>query len=125
MIMNKPKDTNEYIAGFAPEVQQLLEKVRSTIQKAAPEAVEAISYGMPAFKLNGNLVYFAAFKSHIGFYALPSGNEAFQKELSQYKTGKGSIQFPFDKPLPLELITKIVKFRVEENAQKVELKKKK
>lgn len=125
MIMNKPKDTNEYIAGFAPEVQQLLEKVRSTIQKAAPEAVEAISYGMPAFKLNGNLVYFAAFKSHIGFYALPSGNEAFQKELSQYKTGKGSIQFPFDKPLPLELITKIVKFRIEENAQKVELKKKK
>lgn len=119
MIMNKPKDTNEYIAGFAPEVQQLLEKVRSTIQKAAPEAVEAISYGMPAFKLNGNLVYFAAFKSHIGFYALPSGNEAFQKDLSQYKTGKGSIQFPFDKPLPLELITKIVKFRIEENAQKV------
>lgn len=125
MIMNKPKDINEYIAGFAPEVQQLLEKVRSTIQKAAPEAVETISYGMPAFKLNGNLVYFAAFKSHIGFYALPSGNEAFQKELSCYKTGKGSIQFPFDKPLPLELITKIVKFRIEENVQKAELKKKK
>lgn len=125
IIMDKPKDINDYVAGFAPEVQQLLEKVRSTIQKAAPEAVEAISYGMPAFKLNGNLVYFAAFKSHIGFYALPSGNEAFQKELSQYKTGKGSIQFPFNKPLPLELITKIVKFRIEENTQKVELKKKK
>ncbi|RDI12076.1 uncharacterized protein YdhG (YjbR/CyaY superfamily) [Flavobacterium sp. AG291] len=124
-IMDKPKDTNEYIAGFSPEIQKLLEQVRQTVQKTAPDAEESISYGMPAFKLNGNLVYFAAFTNHIGFYALPSGNEAFQKEISNYKTGKGSIQFPFDKPLPLDLIAKIVKFRVEENIQKSGLKKKK
>ena len=123
--MNKPKDISEYIAAFSPEVQQLLEKVRTTIQKAAPDATEAISYAMPTFKLNGNLVNFAAFTNHIGFYALPSGNEAFQKELSPYKTGKGSIQFPFDKPLPLGLITKIVHFRIKENMEKVALKKKK
>lgn len=123
--MDKPKDINEYIAGFTPEIQKLLEQVRQTVQKTAPDAKETISYGMPAFKLNGNLVYFAAFTKHIGFYALPSGNEAFQKELSNYKTGKGSIQFPFDKPLPLDLITKIVKFRIEENTQKAGLKKKK
>ncbi|PZR19544.1 MAG: hypothetical protein DI539_13705 [Flavobacterium psychrophilum] len=123
--MEKPKNIDEYISGFEPEVQQLLQQVRNTIQAAAPEATEAISYGLPTFKLQGNLVHFAAFNNHIGFYALPSGNEAFQKELSQYKTGKGSIQFPFDNPLPLELITKIVKFRVEKNIQKAELKKKK
>lgn len=123
--MDRPKDINEYIAGFTPEVQKLLEQVRQTVQKTAPDAEETISYGMPAFKLNGNLVYFAAFTKHIGFYALPSGNQAFQKELGNYKTGKGSIQFPFDKPLPLDLITKIVKFRVEENTQKAGLKKKK
>ncbi|MFD2601112.1 iron chaperone [Flavobacterium suzhouense] len=123
--MDKPKHINEYIAGFTPEVQKLLEQVRQTVQKTAPDAEESISYGMPAFKLNGNLVYFAAFTNHIGFYALPSGNEAFQKEISNYKTGKGSIQFPFDKPLPLDLIAKIVKFRVEENIQKSGLKKKK
>jgi uncharacterized protein YdhG (YjbR/CyaY superfamily) len=123
--MNKPNDINEYIATFSPEVQHLLEQVRTTIQKAAPEAQEAISYAMPTFKLNGNLVHFAAFTNHIGFYALPSGNVAFQKELAQYKTGKGSIQFPFDKPLPLNLITEIVKFRIVENAEKAALKKKK
>lgn len=123
--MNKPKDINEYIAAFTPEVQQLLEQVRTTIQKAAPDATEAISYAMPTFKLNGNLVHFAAFTNHIGFYALPSGNEAFRKELSSYKTGKGSIQFPLDKPLPLDLITKIVKFRIIENTGKTSLKKKK
>ncbi|MHA3788096.1 iron chaperone [Flavobacterium hauense] len=123
--MNTPKDINEYIAAFSPEVQQLLEQVRTAIQKAAPDATEAISYAMPTFKLNGNLVHFAAFTNHIGFYALPSGNEAFRKELSTYKTGKGSIQFPFDKPLPLDLITKIVHFRIRENMQKAELKKKK
>lgn len=123
--MNKPKDINEYIASFSPEVQKLLEQVRSTIQKAAPEAEEAISYAMPTFKLKGNLVHFAAFTNHIGFYALPSGNVAFQKELANYKTGKGSIQFPLSEPLPLDLITKIVKFRIEENIKKAELKKKK
>lgn len=122
--MNKPNDINEYIASFPPQVQKLLEQVRTTIQKAAPQAQEAISYAMPTFKLNGNLVHFAAFTNHIGFYALPSGNEAFQKELSKYKTGKGSIQFPINEPLPLDLITKIVKFRIEENAKKAELKRK-
>jgi uncharacterized protein YdhG (YjbR/CyaY superfamily) len=123
--MNKPKDIDEYIAAFSPEVQKLLEQVRATIHKAAPEATEAISYAMPTFKLNGNLVHFAAFTSHIGFYALPSGNVAFQRELTPYKTGKGSIQFPLNKPLPLGLITKIVHFRIEENAEKAALKKKK
>lgn len=122
---NKPNDINEYIAAFPENVQKLLEQIRSIIQKAAPEATEAISYAMPTFKLNGILVHFAAFQNHIGFYALPSGNEAFQKELSAYKTGKGSIQFPINEPLPEALITKIVKFRVQENLEKVLTKKKK
>jgi uncharacterized protein YdhG (YjbR/CyaY superfamily) len=120
-----PNDIDGYIAGFPPEVQQLLEKVRSTVHAAAPDATEAISYAMPTFRQDGNLVHFAAFKSHIGLYALPTGNKAFQEELLPYKTGKGSIQFPFDKPLPLELIAKIVQFRVGENAQKAAMKKKK
>lgn len=123
--MDKPKDIDDYIAGFPDDVQKLLQEVRKTVQKSAPEAIEKISYGMPAFALNGNLVYFAAFKNHIGFYALPSGNKAFQEELSAYKTGKGSIQFPFDKPLPVKLIQKIVKFRIAENVEKAKLKKKK
>jgi len=121
--MNKPKDTDDYISSFPENIQKLLQQVRDTIRKAAPEAIEKISYAMPTFYLNGNLVHFAAFTNHIGFYALPSGNEAFQKELSAYKTGKGSIQFPIDKPMPLALITKIVKFRVEENMQKPTKKK--
>lgn len=124
-MTNKPNDINEYIASFPKNVQKLLEQIRSIIQKAAPEATEAISYAMPTFKLNGILVHFAAFQNHIGFYALPSGNEAFQKELSAYKTGKGSIQFPINEPLPEALITKIVKFRVQENLEKVLTKKKK
>ncbi|MEL1243790.1 DUF1801 domain-containing protein [Flavobacterium sp. DGU11] len=123
--MDKPKDIDDYIAGFPDDVQKLLQEVRKIVQKSAPEAIEKISYGMPAFTLNGNLVYFAAFKNHIGFYALPSGNKAFQEELSAYKTGKGSIQFPFDKPLPVKLIQKIVKFRIAENDEKAKLKKKK
>lgn len=122
---NKPNDINEYIASFPENIQKLLEQVRSIIKKAAPEATETISYAMPTFKLNGILVHFAAFQNHIGFYALPSGNEAFQKELSAYKTGKGSIQFPLDEPLPEALITKIVKFRVQENLEKALMKKKK
>ena len=124
-MTKKPTDKNEYIASFPENVQKLLEQVRSIIKKAAPEATEAISYAMPTFKLNGILVHFAAFQNHIGFYALPSGNEAFQKELSEYKTGKGSIQFPLDKPLPEALITKIVKFRAQENLEKALTKKKK
>lgn len=114
---------DEYIASFPPEVQVLLEEVRQTIRKAAPEATETIKYAMPTFILNGNLVYFGAFKQHIGFYPVPSGIAAFKKELSVYKMGKGSIQFPFDKPMPLEVITEIVKFRVQENFERQAAKK--
>ena len=125
MALTKPTTINEYIAGFPEEVQKVLEQVRETIKKAAPEAEETISYGMPAYKLNGKpLVYFAAFKNHIGFYATPTGHEAFAEELSNYKQGKGSVQFPLDKPMPLELITRIVKFRVQELPEQA-LKKKK
>lgn len=119
MITPKPKTIDEYIAGFPSETQQILEQVRQTIKKAAPDAEEKISYAIPTFTLNGNLVHFAAFKNHIGFYAMPTGNEAFQEELATYKSGKGSIQFPIDKPMPLDLITKIVNFRVKENLEKI------
>ena len=114
---------DDYIDGFPPEVQVLLEEVRQTIRNAAPEATETIKYAMPTFVLNGNLVYFGAFKHHIGFYPVPSGIVAFKKELAQYKMGKGSIQFPFDKPMPLDLITEIVKFRVTENFERQAAKK--
>ncbi|MBK8368904.1 MAG: DUF1801 domain-containing protein [Bacteroidetes bacterium] len=100
------KDIDSYIAEQAAEVRERLEKIRQVVKTSAPKAEEVISYGMPAFKYHGMLVYFAAFKNHIGFYALPSGNDAFQKELSVYKQGKGSIQFPLDKPIPLTLIKK-------------------
>jgi uncharacterized protein YdhG (YjbR/CyaY superfamily) len=113
----KPKDIDEYIARFPDDVQKLLQEVRATIKKAAPGAKEAISYAMPTFKLNGNLVHFAAFKNHIGFYPLPAGHEAFKDELSGYKTGRGSVQFPIDKPLPLNLITRMVKFRVKQDSE--------
>jgi uncharacterized protein YdhG (YjbR/CyaY superfamily) len=114
----KPKNIDEYISGFPVEIQLLLEQVRATIKKAAPQAQEKISYGMPAFHLLGSLVYFAAFKNHIGFYALPSGNVEFQRELSRYKTGKGSIQFQLHEKIPFDLITRIVEFRVKENMEK-------
>jgi uncharacterized protein YdhG (YjbR/CyaY superfamily) len=107
---------DDYIKTFPEDVQIILEKLRRIIQKAAPEAVEAISYGIPTFKLNGRyLVYFAAWKNHIGFYPMPSGAKAFKKELSVYKQGKGSIQFSLDKPIPYDLISKIITFRVREN----------
>jgi uncharacterized protein YdhG (YjbR/CyaY superfamily) len=109
---------DQYIETFPEATQKLLQKIRTTIQKAAPEAKETINYGIPTFTLNGNLVHFAAFKNHIGFYALPTGHKAFQEEFSVYKTGKGSVQFPFDQPLPLALISKVVKFRVKENLEK-------
>ncbi len=109
---------DEYIGTFPEDVQQILEKIRQTIHEAAPEAVEAISYQMPTFKLNGNLVHFAAFKHHIGFYPTPSGIEAFKKELSQYSGAKGSVQFPLDKPIPYDLVQKITRFRVKENLEK-------
>jgi len=120
--MKKPADIDEYISGFPPETQKLLEQVRATIRKAAPAAEEVISYAMPAFRLNGLLVFFAGYKNHIGFYAVPTGHEAFNRELSIYKTGKGSVQFPLDQPLPLKLIKRIVKFRVEENKQRAKSK---
>ena len=116
---------DEYIALFPKNIQKMLKEIRATIKKAAPEAEEAIKYAMPCFVLSGNLVFFAAYKNHIGFYPAPTGNEAFKKELSIYKTGKGSVQFPLDKPLPLPLISKMVKLRVEENALKAHLKMKK
>ncbi len=119
----KPQNIDQYMDAFPASTQQILQQIRETIQKAAPGAKEKISYAMPAFELNGILVYFAAYEKHIGFYALPSGNAAFQKELSAYKMGKGSIQFPIDEPMPYGLITKIVQFRVIENQQKAAQKK--
>lgn len=114
------KSIDEYIDTFPPDVQEVLEQVRQAVQKAAPEAEEAISYQMPTFKLRKkNLVHFAAFKNHIGFYPTPSGIEAFEKDFASYHTsGKGSVQFPLDRPIPLELVAKIVKFRVDENLHK-------
>jgi uncharacterized protein YdhG (YjbR/CyaY superfamily) len=120
-----PQTIDEYIAGFPPDVQDVLQKIRTTIHEAAPEAMEKISYQMPTFYLKGNLVHFAAFKEHIGFYPVPTGIEKFKKELSVYKQGKGSVQFPLDQPMPYELITKIVKFRVKENLASAAAKQRK
>ena len=118
------KNIDEYIASFPKDIQEILEKVRMTIRKAAPEAEEAIKYRIPTFTQHGNLVHFAAYKKHIGFYPVPTGIEKFKKELSVYESGKGSVQFPLDRPIPYELIFKIVTYRVEENNKKVEAKKK-
>jgi uncharacterized protein YdhG (YjbR/CyaY superfamily) len=113
------KTIDEYIQTFPPEIQTILQKIRQTIHKAAPEAVEAIAYQMPTFRLTGkNLVHFAAFQNHIGFYPTPSGIEAFAKELAPYAKSKGTIQFPLDKPIPYDLVDKIVKFRVQDNLAK-------
>jgi len=113
----QPTTIDEYISQFPEDVQQLLGKIRAVIKESAPEAVEKISYQMPAFFLSGSLVWFGAHQHHIGFYPRASGIEAFKEELSAYKGAKGSVQFPFDKPMPYELINKIVKFRVAENLQ--------
>jgi uncharacterized protein YdhG (YjbR/CyaY superfamily) len=113
-----PADINEYIAGFPSDVQKILQRIRKTIRKAAPAAEEAISYAIPAFKLNGNLVFFAAYKNHISVYPAPRGAAQFKKELAQYEGGKGTVQFPLDQPVPYDLITRIVKYRVAENAAK-------
>ena len=108
---------DEYIKTFSEDLQALLRKVRATIVTNAPDAVEGIAYGMPAFKMNGKpLVYFAAFKTHIGFYATPTGHAEFKDKLSMYKQGKGSVQFPLDKPIPYDLIKQIVIFRVKQNS---------
>ncbi len=120
-----PKTIDEYIAGFPHDVQEILEKIRMTIRKAAPDAQETIKYQMPTFTLKGNLVHFAAFKKHIGFYPVPSGIEQFKDELSGYEGGKGSIRFPLDKPIPFDLISRIVQFRVKENLERAEAKGKK
>ena len=110
------KDFEAYIVNFPEEIQELLNQLRAAIRQTAADAQESISYGMPAFKLNGKpLVYFAAFKNHIGFYATPTGHKEFENELSKYKQGKGSVQFPINQPLPLELIQRITQFRVMEN----------
>ena len=120
--MKRPASDNatidQYIEAFPEPVRDLLAQVRATIRRAAPEATERISYQMPTFYYHGNLVHFAAFEHHIGFYPTPSGIEAFRDELRGYRSAKGSVQFPLDEPLPLELIARIVQFRVNENAQK-------
>jgi uncharacterized protein YdhG (YjbR/CyaY superfamily) len=123
--MTKFKNVDEYIIVFPKETQKILEQIRETVKKAAPDAEEIISYGMPSYKQKGRLLYFAAFKNHIGFYPMTTGIEAYKDRLFDYKWAKGSIQFPIDKPMPLELIAKIVKFRVNENLEKSNNTKKK
>jgi uncharacterized protein YdhG (YjbR/CyaY superfamily) len=120
-----PKNIDEYIAGFPPDVQAILRKIRALIRKAAPGAEEAIKYRLATFTLNGNLVHFGAFKHHIGFYPTPTGTEKFRKELSVYQGAKGSVQFPLDKPIPYDLIVQIVEFRVKEQLEKAAAKGKK
>ena len=120
-----PKNIDEYIAGFPHDVQEILEKIRMTIRKAAPDAEETIKYQIPTFTLKGNLVHFAAYKKHIGFYPTSTGIEKFKNELSVYEGAKGSVKFPLDKPIPFALISKIVKFRVKENLARAEAKGKK
>jgi len=120
-----PRNIDEYIAGFPHVVQDILDNIRMTIRKAAPGAEETISYRMPTFTLKGNLVHFAAHKKHIGFYPTPSGIEKFKDELSAYRSSKGAVQFPLDRPIPFDLISEIVKFRVRENLERAEAKGKK
>ncbi len=116
--LRKPQTVEEYIFSFPSDVQLVLKNVRKAIKESAPEAEESIGYQMPAYKLQGPLVYFAGYKKHIGFYPTPSGIEKFSEELAQYKGAKGSVQFPLDKPIPYNLIKKIVAFRVKENLQR-------
>jgi len=120
-----PRNIDEYIAGFPHDVQEILEQMRLTIREAAPDAEETISYRMPTFTLKGNLVHFAAHKKHIGLYPTPSGIEKFENELSGYRSSKGAVQFPLDKPIPFDLMSEIVKFRVKENLERAEAKGKK
>jgi uncharacterized protein YdhG (YjbR/CyaY superfamily) len=119
-----PNNIDEYIAGFPVNVQSILQEIRSVIQTAAPDAEEAIKYRIPTFVLDGNLVHFAAFEKHIGFYPTPSGIKAFKDDLSAYHNAKGSVQFPLDKPIPFSLIRKIVEFKVKETRQKLAAKPK-
>ena len=121
-----PKDIDDYTAGFPDDVQKILEKVRTTIRKTAPEGEETISYQIPTFKLNDTyLIYFAGFENHISLYPAPRGAEEFKKELSAYEGGKGTVRFPLDKPIPFDLIKRIVKFKVKENQEKAKTRGKK
>lgn len=120
-----PNVIDDFISAYPQDVQAILQKIRATIQKSAPRAEEAMSYGIPTFKLNGkNLIHFSAFKEHIGFYPTPSGIEKFKKELSAYEWAKGSVKFPLNKPIPYALITKITQFRVKEVSAQTAPKKK-
>jgi uncharacterized protein YdhG (YjbR/CyaY superfamily) len=120
-----PETIDEYIAAFPPDVQSILEKIRLTIRKAAPKADEKISYKMPAFALDGDLIYFAAFKKHIGVFPPVRGDKKLSKELSRYRGEKGNLKFPLDEPIPYELITRVVKFRLKEHAEKARSRQKK
>jgi uncharacterized protein YdhG (YjbR/CyaY superfamily) len=126
MTRARPKNIDEYIAGFPEHVQKMLQQVRAIIKKTVPKAEETISYGIPSFTLDGRyLLYFAGYKKHIGVYPVPVGNAEFEREFSLYKTsGKGAIQFPLDRPIPLDLISKIARFRAKVKAEKVKAKKK-
>lgn len=115
---DSPKTVDEYITGFPPDIQSILQQIRATIRQAAPEATEKISYQMPTFYLNGNLVHFAAFKKHLGFYPTPNGIDEFKDELAAYAKAKGSVQFPLDKPIPYDLIARVTAFRVQEILRK-------
>jgi uncharacterized protein YdhG (YjbR/CyaY superfamily) len=121
--MDFVKTIDEYIETFEPTIQKTLKEIRNFIKTEVPGATEKISYGMPTFYLNGNLVHFAAFKDHYGFFPSPSGIDAFEKELEPYRTGKGTLRFPIDKPVPWDIIRKIIQFRVKENSDKVKNKK--
>ena len=118
-----PDNIDDYIAGFPEDVRRKLNQIRATIRRAAPDAAEAIKYRMPTFVLNGNLVHFAAYKNHVGFYPTPSAIEEFKKELAPYKSAKGSVQFPLDQPVPLDLIRRMVEFRVKQARAKSKTKK--
>ena len=124
MLKIAPSNIDEYIFPFPSETQKKLEQIRQLIQKIAPKAKEVISYGMPAFKLNSVIVYFAGYKHHIGFYPTSTGIKNFEKEFAKYKWSKGAVQFPLDEPLPVALITKIVKFKIKEDKEKADAKKK-
>ena len=118
-MLYSPKNTDDYINSFPDDIQDVLKQIRKVIREAAPEAIEGLTYGMPSYTAHGRpLVYFAANKKHIGFYATPSGHNEFAKELSAYKGGKGSVQFPYDKPIPYDLIKLIVEYRLWENSLK-------
>lgn len=116
--MKNAATIDEYIAGFPDDVQKILEKVRATIRKAVPDAEEAIKYEIPAYVLNGNLVFFAGYKSHIGIYPVPAGTQKFQKAIARYKAGKGTLRFPLDEPIPYDLIAEVVKYRVKETKRR-------